>query len=557
MKAIFIVLGLFFAVCFAQDTFFEKESYTLINGVSQNFATDCTAYLDGHIYSLSSINCNANHLNPDYGTNPSKNHLVVLFDVTGKKSVFLGFTSSANYFEADNLCTDGTYLYASLHRNGGSIPLEDEFETTNNVCSAVYKIDKNLKIVDRVAAVDEKNFVSFSSCTVLPNGKPVFMVTASNTKNITLKHKTHEAVNYSSDSNYVAYFFSDIFVDEPSLLHTIENPTQLTGSVLASGKGDTFLASVNKRDKLDVEYIRLSGDTHLIGSDELTLNSLAGDNQDNVNIVRLGATSFASVFEFAGKIQRGSKVLCEGSYPYLVIIKHQASNEGVTSSDPVCIPIGKSSDDTVFANYKTSVIHHAIDGKIFLAAPFRVFRFDFCGTVLYTNHTTSNSKAAMVLVSIDADTAQCLSAQVIDPVADQSVKGMISTSENSIALLEAFTSPSGLKDVIQSVVMDYVRCEDGTLDFNTKECVCFDGGKSCKNRIIYTSSDSSSSHGHASDSSVHPHPTSSSTITPTSQSVDSDSSSKKGFSLYTIILLACTGAFLITSILFIVLFIVA
>ena len=45
----------------------------------------------------------------------------------------------------------------------------------------------------------------------------------------------------------------------------------------------------------------------------------------------------------------------------------------------------------------------------------------------FTNHTTSSSDAAMVLVSVDADSSQCLSAQVIDSVADQSVKGIIST----------------------------------------------------------------------------------------------------------------------------------
>ena len=194
--------------------------------------------------------------------------------------------------------------------------------------------------------------------------------------------------------------------------------------------------------------------------------------------------------------------------------------------------------------------------------------------------------ASSVLASFDAGSLSCLSAQTFDPTKDHKTRGMVALSDNKFAFTEfvaktAGRNPTEWDEVTR--VFNYVRCEDGAIDMDTNECVCFGTGYECKEHkpviICSSSSDSSSSsessgkQSSAGPSSVGPSPSSvpyssSGRPSPYSSCVSSQGSSRPlsddsseskvdntNF-IVSIVLIALTGAFLITAVVFIVLFIV-
>jgi len=512
MKAFVVVLGLLVAVSFAQDTFFVNRTSVIVDDATTRYRDDTgvgtTVALNGHVYSM--VLVSGNNLNEDYGEiGDDSTVLSVLVDVTESKKLFqFGRKSGDYYFSPRALFTDGTFLYASIFRHGGTLDLPAEFDfkqEVKGVSGALYKIDvsKNPpKVVERVVAIGP--IADFSGCTVIGDDKKVvFMVkvgreTGSN--KVVLKYNDEEAKTYNNYQYGSILFVSDLFSSNPTIFSNYDGTesnlmelNQMRGSMIGTGDGDLFMTSFGGNAFLRTQLMNPGSKTPVLSSTEFTVSSCL----DQINLVRVNASTYVTVFTTENPIKQGSKVFCESGTktPRLVFIKHTISGNNIKSSEPVCLNLGKALSDYPSVNLRrTLALPEAVDGKIILIAHYLCFGFDFCGTKLYTSVIQSDSYgAASVLMSVDADSLSCFTARTIDPTMDHKTKGFTAISDKQFAILET-VSPNQQKWNTRSQIIDFVRCEDGIIDTDNKWCVCFEGGIRCTGRNV----ESSSSHGQSS-----------------------------------------------------------
>jgi len=228
----------------------------------------------------------------------------------------------------------------------------------------------------------------------------------------------------------------------------------------------------------------------------------------------------------------------------------------------VCLNVGKLGSDSFTLNVrKTVVIPEPVDGKIFLVMPFLSFNFDFYGTKLYTSLTSDKSRAASAMVTCDVNDFSHLSAQAIDPTIDHRARGIAMLPNDQVAVSEITGFDSGY--VFKTRIFDYVRCDDGTIFFENRTCVCPDlGGEGCPGRSAPGPSPSPSpASSPASSPSSIPSATSSQTASTSSshghpeQSLNSET--PEGQPLIAYILIGVTALFLVAAIVFIILFFVS
>jgi len=204
-------------------------------------------------------------MNPEYGVADSQT-MPALVDLTAKKSVYLGRQANpSSFFSPRTLCTDGTYLYASLFRTDSPLTLNDGLDDGSNtgVSSILYKVDTKLNIVDRLTLQDISVFVS---CTATAAGTPVFMLKVDKDDTADIYRASKKgSTNYGSFKYGAILFISDAFGDNPVTLHKVEgdNSKEMTiadmdGTLVSAGKDDLFVAALLAKTKLAIDLISLS-----------------------------------------------------------------------------------------------------------------------------------------------------------------------------------------------------------------------------------------------------------------------------------------------------------
>jgi len=481
MKFFVFFVGLLFAVGFAQDTFFVNKSIglsTKFDKIGDDSSTGTIVSLNDNVYAL--ILVENGELAPGFeGTQPTSS-ASVLINLNTSKFITLGEKVKAEngVLFPRSLSTDGEFLYASLLRNNVDITIKDPLNPgdTMAVSSILYKIsindDKDFKIEDRAGISD--NIVAFSGC--FKTSETIFMLKTTSDKDLVINTKNGNATLGEFSKNVV--FVSKLFEKEPTVIHTFSfTDNYIFGSTLTIDSS-TFVHSHISDSSILTEFIR---NNKVVSSNTSSLSYDSTHGLDRVDLVRIDDNSFVSVFT-----TEDTKICPDiTDKRKIVFIKHQIDDEKMTTDDPVCIGFGEVGTN-FFKNSMTHVVPQVVDDKIIIVTPYSGFGFDFCGTKLFTT-VTSEGFGAMAVISVDLDTLKCLSVQTIDPASNQQNKGITwlsSVDENGeiqgkLVLLESYKSPVQTENIMRSVIFDYVRCEDGTIDYKNKLCVCFVGGKKC------------------------------------------------------------------------------
>jgi len=609
MKAYLIVCGLLATACLAQDWFYEKKGqYYIGSGSDSGFISNGKAFsssvvLNNHVYAFmelkkSELSSTLSEVSGNQNQAEIKSNTVIsaVVDLTANKSVFVGVsnsdTSTYNYVP-ETLCTDGKYLYASMYKLAPSsnpvYNLVDKFpqiSTSINAYSAIYKIDKDLKVLDRVASQTE-NKIALLSCTATHDGSSVFLLKLDKGyTQATLYDKNMEnSLEFGEYGNNGCVFgVKNLFSQSPAKIFSYENAgeSKIPGSVVGTGVSDTFFVSFFTGSK----YIVSVGSSSFTSLTTPVTYNVEGD-YDYPNIVPMSSDHFISVFTSSKAQNLCSKA--QNGITYLVLLPHTVANNVVTAGSAKCIALGTSGENPDVQSRRTIAVAHPSDGKFFVMAPYKSYKFNFCQTVLYSA-VSGDKEAASVLASFDADSLQCLAAQTIDPTFDHRTRGMVAVDDETIAFTEFHNPPTPSTTwTAWTRIFTYERCEDGVIDKDTNDCVCFTDGITCHahDPVVPSSSSSSSSSSATTSSSTTTSSASSqstgshssgatsqsSSTTSQSQSASSKTKSSSAYSSghviepsgdddesdmdytpYVIATIAATGAFLILSIVFIVLF---
>jgi len=600
MKGLFVVCGLLLTACLAQDWFYELKQDTVASAVDDSIVSKSRSYsssvvVDGHVYTL--VDLKAADISASYTGNSvgSTNVVSALFDLTTKKYVIIGVSSGLDitysYFP-ESLCTDGTYLYASVYKTntGATYSLNDEFSgfaSSIDAYSALYKFDKNLNVLDRITSMDVR--YSFLSCSSTNDGSSVFLLRVDENSGTatTLYDKNGEnsfdfgtcgsnpgcilGVKELFDSSKRQKLFS---YDE----QLASRNGKITGSIVGTGADNAVVVSFFTGNKF---IMALQGSSGPAIQGSFTHENGNNDGFDYPTIVAMNSTYFITVFTTKVDVCNDGG----GAFTRLVFVPLKTNGGAVSRLSPVCMNLADASDNMKYEIRRTLAVPHPEDGKLFVMAPFRSYKFAFCGTFIYSPLSGQNEASAM-LATIDADSLTCISAQPIDPIIDQCTKTMVALPEDKIAITE-FYKASSSSWTAWTRTFKYVRCEDGVIDKDKKECICFGDGIKCSSRYpdVPSSSvtpsslpgsstpssptgssdpsdpsnpsspSSPSSPSNPSNPSVSSTPGSSQVSSlPISKHSDSKSPDSGGNAAVSIALIALTGAFLILAIVFIILF---
>jgi len=298
------------------------------------------------------------------------------------------------------------------------------------------------------------------------------------------------------------------------------------GFIVGTGDDDTILSSFFVDNKLINVYASATKNTQ----PSITEYGLSATSYDLPTVVRFNESYSVTVFITPGTVSRDSTVLCGGTDNHLIFIPHTISGGNLVSGDPVCYRLGGTKQNPGIKSRRTVAVPHIEDGKIFVLAPYQVFKFEFCNTILYSHFDSSLGELASVaLASVNANTLECLTAQSIEPTKDHRVRGMVGLENNTFAFTEFVAATSGSSPsswIAKTRYYKYVRCEDGAIDLDTNECVCYGTGYECDEHKppVSSSSDPCISSSSPVPSSSSPVPSSSSPVPSSSSPVPSSSS---------------------------------
>ena len=178
---------------------------------------------------------------------------------------------------------------------------------------------------------------------------------------------------------------SNLFESDVKVLTTYTDGNSLDGSnspgfIVGTGDSDTVVVSFFTGKKLVTELVSATKKTE----PSVTEFDIESSAYDLPNIVRFNESYFVSVFISQKKVMQKGTVLCgDGENNYLVFIPHNVKNDVITSGKPVCHLLGDDKQNPGTQARRTAAAPHIADDKIFVVAPYQVFKFDFCGTVMF------------------------------------------------------------------------------------------------------------------------------------------------------------------------------
>jgi len=216
--------------------------------------------------------------------------------------------------------------------------------------------------------------------------------------------------------------------------------------------------------------------------------------------------------------------------------------------------------------HNSVAIPEVVDGKVIAAVQFHSFGVPFGNIILYNNLPVTYEPAGGLLMTINADSLEIDSAQILDPVNDHRAKGLFKDGDN-ITLVEITSnipvvrygerSATPTLWGYQTILFHYVRCEDGVINYRNESCVCFEDGTKCSAHNpppppppISGSSNSET------DSLSEANPSEKKSDVSQSEEETSNPVVKNDNGAVAIVLVSLTGLFLASSVVFIVLFFV-